>query len=206
MGQNNSRQVVELHQMTQRQILRKLGGMSPYGRTITESIRKGFSPTNSFIITINIILFALIIIFWFWFIGSQQLYMVLDDKAKEINNLTKDDLVLNESINTFLNNIKNDSDKIEKVKQSIENRNKINVKKFREYFLLPLFIFLTMAIVYTVYIVKFREGFKLREFVLITIMILMFSTEIIFFFVVITDFKYIPTSTVILNLLEKNVL
>jgi len=175
-------------------------------RDFREAVRKGFSPMNSLILIINIILFGLLIMFWFWFVGSQQLILVLDEKAVEINNLTttNDDIVLKNAMDIFINSVKNDQEKLDKVRNDIKNRNKQNGDNFRLFFI-PLLIFLIiLCIVYIIYIIKYKKGITSREFMLVLTMICMFFTEIIFFIVVIQDFRYIPTSTIVYNLLEKN--
>lgn len=201
MGQNKSK-TYEGHSLYEK-LDRRAAGRPGTRRTVDEVIRKGFSPTNTFILIVNIFLFGLLIIFWYWFIGSQQLFSVIDKKAEEINNLMENDISLNASMQTYITQVKNDTGKIERVRLAIENRNIENITKFREYFLGPVLILVILGVVYFVYIVKFKE-FHMRDVVLILIMVLMFMTEVIFFFVVINNFKFIPTSTVLVNLLEKH--
>lgn len=168
-------------------------------------------PTNLVLITFNILIFLLVIIFWFWFIGTQQLYTILDNKTEEILNITGQDVVMTGSINLFVDSVLNDSVKIEETKKSIIDRNNDNVDSFHVVILPIIITFLILfliSVMYLIYNIKYPSGYKIFEkydFILIFITLIMFLSEVIFYFIVITDFHYMSTITLMAKLFNNTV-
>lgn len=164
------------------------------GRTFKEKIKKSFSPTNSFIMFINILLFALVIVFWFWFVGSQQLYVVIDKKAENVVNIMDQNNILKSLLTKYIDGVKNDTELLDNTRKLIINRNNYNIDLLHKYFIAPFSILAGIIVLYLLYIYIYRSGLGTVDIILIFIMLLSFITEIIFYIVVITDFPYITNS------------
>lgn len=169
----------------------------------TDSILKqAFDPINSVITIVNLELFVILMVLWFWYIGSQQLYSVIDSNVKDINNIVENSPALDLSLQVFIETTKNDTELINQAKIDVEEKNKQNIKLFRIYFLpiiLSLF-FLLIILIIRLYRSKCKWGG--REWLLVVLMILAFVTEIIFYFIVIKGFHYISPVTILYKIME----
>jgi len=167
-------------------------------------LKEVFDPINVFITVFNILLFFILMFLWFWFIASNQLYSVISIKAAEINNIAKNEVVLDKMVETLIETYRKDETLIKKVSEDIKIRNAENISMVSSYILPPIIIFLLLTIFYGSYIYVFKYNYwGLPENVLIIFMFLGFITEIVLYFMVIENFHYIANSTILKLILIK---
>ena len=172
-----------------------------------KSIQTVFSPLNLILNFTNIFFFGILLALWFWFIGSTQLYEVLDIKASEIMNVVDKDIILESSLNVFIDNYINDEAQINNTRNNMIIRYKENKSQFYKTLITTIVLLSSFGIIIGIFFL-FIKSYKTKDkflsvkdnassFILFWFMILMFSTEAIFYFVVVKNFHYISTPKII---------
>ena len=169
------------------------------------SFKAFVKPSNLILMIVNISAFVIVSVLWFWYIGSQQLFVFLDQKAHVFNNIARNDENFNKLVEDMIQSAKNDTANIEKVKQDIKNRNNRNVDLFRELIAPPLTILGCLFILSIGYFFFRCDTWGWSETILVFLLLFAFLTEIIFFFVIIQDFQFMSNTTILSKLVDTTI-
>jgi len=158
-------------------------------------------PINLVLIIFNVLVFILVLIFWFWFIGTQQLFGVIDSKLKGVSNIINENENIETAVDLFIAETLSNKEEIDNTKNEILERNAHNVTKFHEY-LLPLIIVLSLGLIASLgFAVKRKSVFTRVHAWILLFIILAFLTEVFFYLIVVDNFHYVANSTIVVYLL-----
>lgn len=139
-------------------------------------------------------------VFWFWFLGSQEIYHVLDQKAHTINNIAQQEPIIKIIIDRYVQLNKNNFNDIT---DEIKTRNNSNIDLFHNFLLPPVIAIAALFLLSLGYLLYSNEKWGLAENVLMLVMVLSFVTEILFYIVVINKYQFIPDTKVVSLILDK---
>lgn len=157
---------------------------------------------NIVLVSFNILAFVILSIFWVWYLGTQEVYNIVSEKAISINNIAKEEPSFAKIIDDYIAKVKSDTANIEYVSNKIKQRNVENVNTFQTYLIPPMAILGFFFILSLVYLWYSGERWGLIENILVLLIILSFTVEIVFYFVIIHKYQYTPNSQIIANILS----
>ena len=133
-------------------------------------------------------------IFWFWFLGSQQLYTIIDEKAKVVDYISRYDGKFYQSLEVYLQSMVNNRHRIERATEEIKLRNNTNVDLFRKYLAAPMVILAILVIYSFIRFYYSSKNWTAVETNLLILLFAAFTTELIFLLVVLEGYQYIPNT------------
>ncbi len=171
---------------------------STYGNWIRTEI---FNPVNNFIIIFNVIFFLGILLLFFWYILSSQFQNIILDKVEIISLLAQNDTTIKKSVQDYIDTvdinqlkISADSDKIKRT----DLNNQLFIEKLLGWFVvLGVVMFICF---YLLYLHAINKKMSKGDMILIFLLIFSFVTEIVFYFAVVTPWKFIGDYELINNL------
>lgn len=169
---------------------------------------------------LNIEFFMVVQIFFFYFIASKQIDVIIESKADIINKFSESSNILKCKINSYLNSDefkknKNYSDEINKKRMKL-NLDIIVKRKLVWLIIIGIFIFISFSVAISgtiisrvnknddKYVYWKSQGFSKSDLILILFVICAFTTEIAFFFLMVKKYEFIGDMEII-NFLYKNV-
>lgn len=167
-----------------------------------------FTPVNTTIFFITLISFIISLILFFEFVLADYPEKIILDKTSIIAMYAKENNGFNTMISKQLKDI--DNSEIAKLAElDKEARTTNNNKALMDKGVLPfLLVIIAMFIVYVVYllIIKYKYkrnlNFEKSDIILIILAIMCFMVEIVFYFIIVHNWKFIPDNEVIRILLS----
>lgn len=169
-------------------------------------LSKTFSPVNTTIFFITLISFIVSLILFFELILADYPEKVILDKTKVIAMYAKENNVLNVVLNQHIDkmNITEEYANRDKNIRTIHNNKSIMTKGVIPFLLCVVFLF----IVYIAYLLVIKYKFKTNlnfeksDLILIILAISCFIVEIVFYLIVVHNWKFIPDNEVLKILLS----
>lgn len=137
----------------------------------------------------NVLVYIIVIIIFFWIIISAQFNIIILEKMDIILLICERDKTFKYNIKTLLNIVKNSTFEIAK-KQEFE-RNKENLKLLHSDLMPYIYGIVCLIIANIVYICLTNRKIKYSECLLFVYIFIGFFTEVLFYFIVINEWKYI---------------
>lgn len=165
--------------------------VSTYSKFIMAEV---FSPLNIFIIMFNILFFLIVLVLFFWFILSPQFQSIVLDKADIISLLGDSNFKIKTAIGGYLGTI--DFDVLE-AKANVDSidRTVINNKNFVDTLLGWFIVIGLVTLASLVFLIKHARkeggGIKTSDWILLLLLVFSFTTEIIFYLVVVKPWQFI---------------
>lgn len=164
------------------------------------TIAEVFDSINILINLLNLVIFIGVIILFFWFVISKQFDNIIYDKTDIIISAARND----ENFKAYLKNyletdyIKNKLPLL--AKQQFGNRTEYNVMLLERELLPFVWSLLTMIGLDVIYMAFKRIKFTYIDYFLLLSVILGFITEILFYYIVIREWKFIGDYTLLILL------
>lgn len=159
---------------------------------------------NVVLLLFNILAFVVLSVFWVWYLGTQEIYNIVAEKAVSINNIAKEEPTFSKFIDDYISKTKSDTANIDYIVNKIKERNIQNIKTFETYLIPPMAIIGFFFILSLVYLWYSGESWGLIENILVLLIILSFTVEIVFYFVIIHKYQFSPNSKIITNILSNS--
>lgn len=156
-----------------------------------ETFHNVFNSKNIFLNLLNSTLFIFILVCFFIFIISGTFLQVIIEKSEIIKLYADENPVFKEQL---INNINADYDQVQNLAQQDKEKREENNKQLIINELLPYLIILTfLTIIAGLYSVTFGKNryYKTADSILLFTLLFAFSTEIVFYFVVLRNWIYI---------------
>ncbi len=138
----------------------------------------------------NIITFFIAIISFFWFVVSKQFNIIIVEKLGIFISLCKKDETFKENIHNYLK-----SEYVKYIYYSAniheQNRNSYNYDLLTNELFPYLYVLIILIVINIFYIIYKRITINKNDLLLFILMFLGFFTEVIFYFVVINEWKYV---------------
>jgi 4-amino-4-deoxy-L-arabinose transferase-like glycosyltransferase len=171
-------------------------------RNPTSILKETGKAPNVILIVFNILAFVFLSVFWFWYLGSQEIYKVIDQKAHTINNISREDPNFNLLMEKYISDTKANTQKIQNVTNMVKQRNNDNIDLFINYLIPPLAVLVFFLILSLIYLGYSNERWEISDTILLVLLLVSFVVEVIFYIVVIHDFQFVPDSEIIANILK----
>lgn len=166
-------------------------------------IRKEFlNPINLIILFANVSAFIIMQVLFFWFIASKGVDRVVESKVDLIVNTANNIPEIKEQIMVYLTDkTLEDQLKEDSIEESYK-REKYNSARLMDYIYLPLSFIITLLYLSFVYSVYIGYKWSRIDFILLATVFLAFTTEIVFYFIVIQESQILGDTELISGLLS----
>jgi len=160
-----------------------------------------FSPVNMFIIILNSLFFIGVLVIFFWFILSTQFESIMLDKVDIVTLFAQNDPAVYSSIKEYIDKV--DVDQLKATSDSDQNaRNTSNTQLFVDNLVWWFAVLGILTLVSFGYLISHGLGnITIGEYMLIFLIILSFTTEIVFYFAMVNSWKFIGDFQLLKNLL-----
>lgn len=157
----------------------------PQPKGIVWTFQSLLDPRNLFIVVLNLIAFAVIQTLFFWFIGSKQVDIVVEQKADFFSEFAKRDPIANQEMIDYLNDPKNGKPLADKVKIDNERSTAKNWELTYDTIGPPFFALCSILGVMFLSMVAFHKYPTSIDAFLALMVITAFTTELFFYFLVV---------------------
>jgi hypothetical protein len=147
-----------------------------------------FTANNTLICLLTTLFFITALLLFFWYIISDQFKIILLDKLDIVKLYIGYNKDAKEEVIAKINKFNLDP---ENQKKLIEEREKNNIKLFIDKMLWWFIVLITMILLNIVYIVFYKVEFSKPDLMLVIFVLSAFVAEIIFYVVVIKEWKFI---------------
>ena len=156
-----------------------------------------FDPLNLLLIFANLFAFVVMETLFFWYIASNTISEVVKSKSLFLANVANNDPDMKEEMITFLSLPENSTEISMRAASQNKVRNEKNVDMVISR-IFPVAIAMAVACILMVGMIYHRgEKFTRVDYFLLLLVLLAFSTELIFYLVVIKQLEYIGTSKLV---------
>jgi nitrogen fixation-related uncharacterized protein len=159
-----------------------------------------FNSTNILIVLLTIVFFLGILLLFFWFVLRFQFEDILKSKIEIISLYSKNDPTF-KSIMTTLFDIKLPDETLNAAKLISDKRDEVNLNALSATVMPVLYAFIGLLLLTILYIMK-TKGFKftLAEWILVFFVFGAFLTELLFYYIIIINWKLIGDNEFLFNL------
>lgn len=158
-----------------------------------------FTANNTLVSLLTILFFITALVLFFWYIISDQMKIILLDKLEVLKIYSEYDPLFKATLKLKINNKDLNKEKYEK---EILKRNEYNKKLFID-LMSWWFIIISFLIVLDIfYIVYYKKPLSKAELLLIMFVLTAFVAEIIFYIVIIREWKFIGDNEIAKELIK----
>jgi hypothetical protein len=162
-------------------------------------IKDVFHPSNILICVANISVFVIFLILFFWFILSRQFDAIILEKVSIISLIAKYDPEFRKVLLEYLYSNNTSNDLIAKKQEELRYRENVNSLQIE---VLPFtYILGTILILDIIYMVLHKNKLMFSEWILLILVLGAFITEVIFYFVLVNEWRFIGDFQLIYNIL-----
>lgn len=161
-------------------------------------VNNTFNANNTIISLLTTLFFVTALVLFFWYVISDQLKIIVLDKVEIIKLYSKHNPEFKKVLQTKLNDKKLDEDKFKAVEKE---RNNKNIKTFSE-MLLWWFIVLIAFVILNIAFLAYKKEFSKADIILVFFVLTAFVAEIIFYLVIIREWKIIGDNEIIRELIK----
>lgn len=164
---------------------------STMGTRVVYTAKAFFDPLNMIPVFLNILVFMCVQIVFFWFVASRAVLDAFADKAKYIHDLAQRDPVTNASMLAYLTS---ESAMVDIPKMAAEQKRQRDEENLRLVFGTlgpPIGFALGMLIFFFLVMLVRGKKFTSVDLLLISLVLFAYSTELVFFFVLVKNYMYL---------------
>lgn len=162
-------------------------------------INNTFNANNTIISLLTTLFFITALVLFFWYVIADQLKIIVLDKVEIIKLYSKHNPEFKKVLQAKINSKKPDEDKF---KAAEKERNDKNIKTFSE-MMLWWFIVIIVFVILNIAYLKYKKEFTKADMVLVFFVLTAFVAEVIFYLVIIREWKIIGDNEIIKELIKK---
>jgi len=153
-----------------------------------------FTPINTLIFFITTLSFIIALIVFFELILSNYPILILNNKVDIVTIAANQNTSINKYIQQQINSYFQNTQKIQTVENEIQQRKKTNFSCFQNQVLAYLLVLFGLFVLFIIWFIYKNKTIEKIDYLLILFAILSFSVEIIFYFVILYQWKFISDS------------
>lgn len=158
-----------------------------------------FNANNTLVSLLTILFFITALVLFFWFVISDQLKIIILEKLEIIKIYSDNDKNFKNVLKDMVNKQELDENNY---RQEINNRNEQNIKTFAEMLIWWFVVVIVCVVANILYITILRKPFDKADIVLVVFVLSAFVAEIIFYLVIIREWKFIGDNEIIKELIK----